>query len=163
MLVSGWVNHYQLTTNFNLKQKMKRTFYSMMLAIFGGLISCHHGIAPESLPKTFISFGTGGGFTGAVGEFCLLENGQLLEKEEGGKSYKKIADIGKESAGTYFAKWNDLQLNKRLFQEPGDLYFYICMRSGGDDHKIIWGSKDKPITEEVGKYYDSLVALVPKK
>jgi hypothetical protein len=116
----------------------------------------------DKMPKNQIVFGAGGGFGGTVSEFCLLEDGQLYEKATK-TEYRRLKKIDKKITKAHFAQLDSLALQRVLFNQPGDIYYYVTVRREKmDEHQVLWGKKDKPIRGDIQRFYDALLKLLPK-
>ena len=149
--------------------KVKNSMLLSTIYLMGGLAlicflgSCHQKIAAEMMPTTQIVFGSGGGYAGSEKEFVLLEDGKIMEKQVGGKIYKSVARIGKTTSLQHYAQCDSLQIQKMAFQQPGNIYYYMIVKRNGQENKVVWGNKDKPINDEVAQFYQQLADHLPKK
>jgi hypothetical protein len=114
------------------------------------------------MPKKQLVFGAGGGFGGTVSEFCLLEDGQLYEKMSKNE-YHRLKTLNKKETKTHFAQLDSLQLQRVIFHQPGDIYYYITLRRDKmDEHQVLWGKADRPVRADIQRFYDTLLKLLPK-
>ena len=126
--------------------------FSVFLVIAGILfIQCKTGdYSPDNYEGEMICFGEGGGFTGKITSYCLMEDGQLfrenaLSKENKFTFEKRIADQNVEQLFNVYEllKFDTIYLNK-----PGNKYFFVEKRHDLRTHKITWGDKsDNPPIE----------------
>ncbi|MEY4937553.1 MAG: hypothetical protein RIS64_3912 [Bacteroidota bacterium] len=145
--------------------KKLRLFYPY-LWMFLGLVSfncsAQKKLNSDKMPKNQLGFGAGGGFGGMVSEFCLLEDGQLYEKTAANQ-YQRLKTIDKKIAKTHFAQLDSLNLRRVIFNQPGDIYYYIAVRHDKmDEHKVLWGKSDRPVRADIQRFYDALLKLLPK-
>jgi hypothetical protein len=150
------------TVFFTFKMVFKCTvlfFISLFLAV-----SCSQKpITMDKMPTNQIVFGSGGGISGAVSEYALLEDGRLLEKDRNADTYKRVADIGRDKAQQYFNNVKTFDLYTLKFNEPGNIYHFITVKSKGREaNKIVFGSNDVPAPESVKAFYQLLKNLLPK-
>ncbi|MEO0044068.1 MAG: hypothetical protein RL329_3516 [Bacteroidota bacterium] len=116
----------------------------------------------DKLPKNQIVFGAGGGFGGTVSEFCLADDGQLFEKTSK-TDYQRLKTVDKKIVKAHFARLDSLALQRVLFNQPGDIYYYITLRRPKtDEHQVLWGKTDRPVRADIQQFYDSLLKLLPK-
>ena len=101
-----------------------------------------------STPKDIkeIKFGEGGGFTGAVTEYQLKANGDIL------KETKKIKTIDNAEMKRVQNNLNKLSEASFKFNHPGNLYYFIETDKG----KITWGDINFPEPTEVKELYNQL-------
>jgi hypothetical protein len=145
--------------------KKLQLFHPYIWMLFG-LFSVHCAAQKkfnfDKMPKNQLVFGAGGGFGGTVSEFCLLEDGQLYEKTAT-TQYQRLKTIDKKLTKSYFARLDSLQLRHVIFNQPGDIYYYITIRRDKmDEYKILWGKADRPVRADIQRFYDTLLKLLPK-
>jgi len=110
---------------------------------------------PTDFPKQQIVFGSGGGITGAVSEFALLENGVLFSKRGLNAEYKNLTKANKNLTTQLFKNINVLRLKEVNVNTPGNRYHYITIKDKSGEHQIIW-SNHKSIPDKVKTFYDIL-------
>jgi hypothetical protein len=130
--------------------------FSMLLG------SCTHKIAADKMPANQLIFGSGGGFTGAVKAYSLLDDGRIMAQSDDGKTYKSVAKVGKDELSQL--KADAQKLDKETFNEPGNLYYFIETKGVTEkNQRLTWGSTDKSVPPAVDALYKRLVAFLPKK
>lgn len=108
---------------------------------------------------TEISFGSGGGFTGAISHYLLKNNGEVYKIENTNlvkinkisrSEIKKIANYSKEIG------FQNLSMNER-----GNMTYFIEIKSNTYTNKVTWtdGSKSPEIIE----LYKLLVSTLKNK
>ena len=143
-----------------------RTTSPIIILLFLGLFSCTKKIATDKIPATQIVFGHGGGFTGMVHEYALLENGYIVKIQKDSATQRIVKKIGKKKAATYFADVDSMRLHTWLYDVPGNIYHYIILkREGKKDNKIVWdgSGNDKHAPQNIEDYYKKLSAELPEK
>ena len=134
--------------------------FIILATVFLTLVSCHKKFLMEKINEPHIAFGSGGGFTNMVKNYCLLEDGRIVEetKLQDSLQYKVVAEIGKRKAKECFNAATKLKLDSLNFREPGNLYYFITVKSKDSipENRIVWGSKDKPVSEDVKDFYKIL-------
>lgn len=95
-----------------------------------------------------ITFGSGGGFTGASASYTLSKDGKLWvdNHEVGHLSLEKTLAIFKKSEN----------LKNYHYQKPGNIYSFLIIHTEGDENKIIWAPKDTSIKEDVVQLFNQL-------
>ncbi len=118
--------------------------------------------SPDSLPDRQIHFGQGGGFTGAVTHYMLLDNGQIfVQKEEMEMSpLEAVKDVDRKKAKTLFKQAAELGLEQIEWDKPGNMYYFLGLNEGNMDHRITWGSTVSPELKAVVDYHKELMGLV---
>jgi len=116
---------------------------------------------PDNLPSKQLRFGSGGGMTGAVKEYVLLENGQLFTRTTyGGDALTELPKVKKGVAKGIFKTYEKEGLNDVEVDNPGNHYCYIDMQEDDTNHhKMTWG--DDEGTPAIAKsFYKQLTDLV---
>lgn len=146
--------------------KRLRLLFPVTFLLFFGLCSCSHKIATENLPATQIVFGHGGGFTGAVHEYTLLQDGRIIEIHKDSATQRIVEKIGKKKAAGFYAEVDSMRLHTWLYNVPGNIYHYVILKQEGKkDNKIVWDGSgtDKYAPKNIEEYYKRLMAELPKK
>lgn len=115
---------------------------------------------PDQLPATQLRFGSGGGFTGAVTEYVLLENGQVFVRESLEGVYQPLGKVKKSQAKAIYQSWENKDLAKKAFQHPGNIYYFVTMVTDKEEHRLVWGSHNHPAGDELKAFYKECSALV---
>ena len=131
----------------------------MILTSFG----CAQKMTMEKISTPQIVFGSGGGFTNLLTEYYLLEDGKIVQKSKEGEGYNILTRIDKDKATQCFAGSKILKLDTLAFNEPGNMYYFITIRNDTkSENRIVWGSTDKPVPNEVKGFYKMLLNFLPK-
>ncbi|QHT71160.1 hypothetical protein GXP67_33160 [Rhodocytophaga rosea] len=103
-----------------------------------------------------VIFGSGGGFSGQVIEYTLLENGQLSRTNSLSKEKIILKALPKKEAQSYFEQAEQLHLGTMNFKHPGNLYYFIRLKKGEKAEEVLWGNTDHPVPAQVRALYESL-------
>ncbi len=134
---------------------MCKTIFYLML--FSTTICCKSQQYKFSdLPGEQLIFGRGGGMTGAVDTYTLLENGQLFHSNSLTGANIELKKIGKEEAQMFFDKLTDLRLSEMNFNHPGNMYYFLEEISGETKNNVTWGSEDHEVSNDCEELYDLL-------
>lgn len=125
-------------------------------------VSCNKHYTAHQLPATLVTFGDGGGFTGAVTEYTLLENGQLFRSDSMKKDTTEIGKLTKKQAKQLLQEVKALQLDKMTIQEPGNMYYFMGLKEEDQFHKITWGSPNYTIDAKIEALHKKLMSTVKK-
>jgi hypothetical protein len=103
-----------------------------------------------------LHFGQGGGFTGNVNSFVLLDDGRLFEKHESAMTYRDKWKA--QFTNQVFANYEMLQLDSVEHNQPGNLYYFIEFYDGQgkDPHRIVWGREGYKPEQKVINFYKIL-------
>jgi hypothetical protein len=133
-----------------------------VFALFFLLISCNKKMAIDKMPTTRLEFGHGGGFTGAVTTYILLDNGHIYSDTLTNKAYTRLRKIGKDEATTLYADCEKLKTLKT--DAPGNMYYFVTMKKGDEiPRRWIFGDPSVSTPSELESLYKRLVGLVPVK
>ena len=110
---------------------------------------------PSNFPKQQIIFGSGGGITGAVTEYALLENGTLFSKKGIQGEFKSLTKTEKKLTTQLFKNIEMLQLKEVQVNQPGNRYHYITLKDKSGEHQIMW-SNHESVPNKVKTFYDIL-------
>ncbi len=127
------------------------------LSLLGGCKTVQ--VSPEKYEKTKVYFGNGGGFTGELREFCLLENGDVFQINPTSREATLRNSKGKSSAKSIFKNMEQMKLNKYTYDQPGNQYFWMKYETDSDSTYLIWGSAEMEVEEEIVNLYNELVQL----
>lgn len=115
---------------------------------------------PMDFPEAQLVFGTGGGFSGIVTEYTLLENGQFFKKTSNDGQHKESKKVKRQVTKQLFNNYDFLKLGQIDYNHPGNLYYYITRKSGETEHTITWGDGSTPIDPNIKTFYRNLTQLV---
>ena len=158
-----YFDSYLTTLLSTVYMKTSKIASSIMILILL-LAGCSKKITMEKMPATQIIFSSGGGFTAQVKEYCLLENGKIVEKSKDGQEFDVLTTIDRDKATQCFNVSKTFKLDEMQFNEPGNMYYFITIRSKSKtENKIVWGNKSKPVSSEVAALHKMLMSFLPKK
>lgn len=112
---------------------------------------------PMTSDKKYLKFGTGGGFTGKVLTYYILEDGSVYTKI--GEEVTKIGNAGKQMTTQVFANYETLGLHKVSLNEPGNKYSFIEKSNGEEKNMIQWGKEPLENTN-IDTYFAILMNIV---
>ncbi len=116
----------------------------------------------ENLPEKQLYFGSGGGFTGLVTEYLLLDNGQLF-KVPSPDVLEEMKKVKKSKAAELYTKYTELGFDDLIFNQPGNIYYFIRMVDGEKENYLSW-SDQRPLPEvEMIEFYKELMGTVVEK
>jgi len=130
--------------------------FTFCLGLFILLGSCNtRYYTPYEFEGAVLTVGTGGGFTGQVRSFTLLENGQLFtgihsDQVDGFKL------LPRRETRQIFNNYKLLKLDTLNIDKPGNMYHYIVYKQGDQEKKIQWGAYDANPPRELLIYFGNL-------
>lgn len=110
----------------------------------------------DDLPERQLVFGKGGGITGAIDTYILLENGQLFHSNSITEENSELEGIRKKEAQECYTKMQSLELSKMDFNHPGNMYYFLEQVDSTGTSKIIWGSNDHQVPGACEDFYAEL-------
>ncbi len=119
-------------------------------------------ISPEKYEKTKVYFGNGGGFTGELREFCLLENGDVFQINPSSREATLRNSKGKSMAKSIFKSMDEMDFKKYTYDKPGNLYYWMKYHTDTDSTYLIWGDSEMEVEAGVVHMYEQLVELTKK-
>jgi hypothetical protein len=146
--------------------RLNRLFFSVFIILSLSLtFGCRKKTIPmDQMPDTQIIFGNGGGFTGEIKEYHLLNDGRIVSKSLGDTIFKVLSRIGKSKATACFDDCKKMKLNTMKFSEPGNRYYFIAVKEAGKpENRIVWGDNEQPVLDEVKNFYKTLMGHLPKQ
>ncbi len=111
-----------------------------------------------------IHFGQGGGFSGIITHYALLDNGQLYQKETRDTTYTLADTWEKPFVRQMFHNYHQLGLAKVDHYHPGNLYYFIEFHSREKEiHRIAWGQTGYSPDENIVTFYNLLYRSTKSK
>jgi len=119
---------------------------------------------PKDYPAAQLTFGNGGGFSGMVTEYVLLDNGQLLKKLSNLDSFEIVKNIDKNQTKQIFTNYDFLNIGNIKHTQPGNVYSFIRYKHEDKEHEIIWGNNQYPPEQNNLKiFHQTLIGLAKNK
>ena len=106
-----------------------------------------------------IIFGQGGGFTGQVTEYTLLENGQLFAGTNQEGFVDELKSLDKNLVKQIFGTCNNLGFDTLALDKPGNQYYYFITKEGDKINKIQWAAGEKDLPKELNVLFGNLKNL----
>jgi hypothetical protein len=113
----------------------------------------------DNLPEQQLRWGSGGGFTGKETSFSLLENGQIFKFVGVSGEKMELKAIKAKTAKAMFDAVTSLELNNIELNDPGNMYYFVEMKSKESTHKITWGDDKNAADQKVKDFYRVLQQL----
>jgi hypothetical protein len=121
-------------------------------------VSCHPSADfPSKYKGKQIEFGQGGGFSGAVTQFVLLDDGRLFQRPWKDSSVVFVQQWKRNLTSQLFLNYISLNLQDLSYNEPGDLYYFIDYHPDAlSHHRIVWGKPGFHPDDNLITYYNLL-------
>jgi hypothetical protein len=123
------------------------------------LILIFFALPDASAQSEYLVFGKGGGISGEVTQYRILNNGKVY-KGTGMVDilYAQKGKIGKSNAKKIYA---DLKhIPDTSFHHPGNIYYFIQYPGDTSDVRITWGDPAYPVPETLSELYRSTLVKV---
>ena len=116
----------------------------------------------DNLPTRQLYFGSGGGFTGAVSEYLVLDNGQVF-KHPSANVYNEMKKTSAKKAAALYTQYDEGKIGDIRFNRPGNMYYFIRMVDGDSEHYISWGDSNKNNHPKLKELHLNLMKTVKAK
>ena len=114
----------------------------------------------DDLPEKQLIFGNGGGMSGMVKTYTLLENGQLFMNNSLTKESTEIGILKKKECKAVFKKLAGLKLREVEFDHPGNRYYFLEDYTDGEACRITWGKEGYEVASEIKNLYNQLNEII---
>ncbi len=133
------------------------TVSALLIAVVT-LVSCS---TTTEFPSKFrgeqLHFGQGGGFSGILSYYVLLDDGRLYQRSLRDSTFAFSATWDKPFVRQMFSNYNAMELDEVDFFEPGDRYYFIQHKSGNNPfHSITWGKPGTAPDQHIVSFYNIL-------
>jgi hypothetical protein len=129
--------------------------------VFVLVVGCHsQKYTPADLNVRQLIFGNGGGFTGKVTQYILLESGQLFVNNLITQETIETRKISRQSAKQLFKRARNIKWSKHNFDHPGNIYYFVRLKEDRMLQEAIWGSTQHQVPKEIQQLYDQLLIIV---
>ncbi|MEE9438663.1 MAG: hypothetical protein V3V14_06650 [Saprospiraceae bacterium] len=116
-------------------------------------------IDPTESDEPQIILSHGGGFTGEVKTFYLLENGQLFKSDDIAGTICSQKELKTNFSKQIFSNYKTLGINKMSRDTPGNMVYSITMKDKNGEHKIEWG-RGQEGTEMLQVFYSNVMNMI---
>lgn len=131
--------------------------------MFSFLSSSAQKHSPESYDKRMLNFGSGGGFTGEIKMYTLLEDGELFFRSSVEGPYEFLRKVPKRVVKKAFIALDSMNIATRNINYPGNIYQFIEIQSGAEKQKATWGDTQYAVEPELKEIYQKLNEYTEQK
>lgn len=132
------------------------------LAIVAGC--AHSKDFPQHYKHDQIHFGQGGGFTGMLTYYALLEDGRLYQRDMKDSSFTQVDTWKHDFVTQMFSNYKLFRFDTIDHYEPGDIYYFIEYHSSDKPiHRIAWGRPGFKPENNIVTYYNLLYKSTKSK
>jgi hypothetical protein len=130
------------------------------------LLFLNTGPAQSTFPNRYVGnqiiVGSGGGVTGAWREYRLLESGYWYTRTNRDSTFTVLDHKSRAEVASFFKKSKALALNKKAFDHPGNLYYFVETKRGRTQHRVTWGASKLKAPVAVKQFYDAFMKAIPR-
>lgn len=135
-------------------------FHVFIALVFLSCVSCKtQHKTPYDYDGQQIIFGQGGGFSGQVVEYTLLENGQLFAGTNQEGFVDELKSLDKNQVKQIFGMCKKYGFESLELDNPGNQYYYFITKEGDKKNKIQWATGEKELPEELRILFGNLKNL----
>ncbi|MFK7969014.1 MAG: hypothetical protein AB8F95_01545 [Bacteroidia bacterium] len=141
---------------------MKKNILAWILMPLCLVFACKStkNIDPSTFEGRQMRFGSGGGYTGAVTQWALLDNGRLWGVSgEPTAALQAVGKISKKTMKALFAAADSLDWDGAP-NEPGNMYRFLELHSPEGVTKMVWDTSQKERFATLDAFYDRLKPIM---
>lgn len=136
--------------------------YFFPFLLFHIVLSCRtQHTSPLNYKGKMIVVGNGGGFTGAVSSYYLLDNGAVYRTGRTDTSFIEVGKMEINEIANVFQNYTSLKIDAMELNEPGNRYYFIEKQEGDQKHKVQWGYKELS-DKSLATYHAVLMSKIKK-
>jgi len=117
-------------------------------------------LTPHEYDGKIIEFGSGGGFTGKVSHYTLMDNGQIFMNADKEGFVDAVTKIDKAEVKQVFDNYDSMNFIALKCNDPGNMYHFITMKHQDLTHKLMWGGNSLEIPKELEVFHAILMKKV---
>jgi hypothetical protein len=130
----------------------------ILLFAFLSLISCKTTkYSPVNYKDQQLVVGSSGGVTGTIKEYALLDNGQLYVNKGISGEWKYLRKVKGAKVRYIFNKVEELGLDTMKFKHPGNMSYYLVIKTSKKSNEVKWGEAGKPVPAGINAFYQELI------
>lgn len=142
---------------------MKRIIVLFLFSIAVLFSACSKKYLPHNYPDETITFGSGGGYTGAYTNYILLSNGQLFKQTTlDNQLLEATKRISRNETKQFFKNYASLNIGEMSYQKPGNKTSFIEYQQRQSKQRVVWGVSNTDTPKNAKLYYTLLNTLVKK-
>jgi hypothetical protein len=146
---------------FQISSLNRTLLFFILIGIFVACKSTNY--TPLNFPNAKITFGSGGGFTGATTETIILENGQVFRKNALKEEITELEKLTQKEAKEIFNRYKALDLTEQKKAVLSDQYRFIKFKENGKEYTYAWGTDANKNTQtEIVEYFNYLRTTIKK-
>jgi hypothetical protein len=137
----------------------------LLLLSFALMASCQSTRqSPGEYEGQSLRFGSGGGFTGMVTTYCLLDNGHLYQQDampgQEEASFEHVKKVSKKTCKALFTQANEAYQGKQNTGTPGNMTNFIELELEEGKARYQWDSGQAQEDSPIQQLYRNLSEVV---
>lgn len=129
----------------------------VLFIAFLSLISCKTiTYSPMNYKDQQLVVGSSGGVTGTIKEYALLDNGRLYVSKGITGEWKYLRKVKGAKVRDIFNKAEELGLDTMKFKHPGNMSYYLIIRTSKKSNEVKWGEAGEPVPSGIIAFYQEL-------
>jgi len=137
---------------------MRNTIFYLLLVSLLAACASTSKTSGTKAPSEQIRFGSGGGFTGGVTEYCVLNSGKLYMRKAFEDTEKLKASL--QEITTCFEECEKIGFKTIDFNKPGNTYSFIELHSGDNIHRVTFNPHQPNLPKDLVHFNNMLLQLV---
>ena len=133
-------------------------FYLLLVCLLAACASTSKTSKTKTAPSEQIRFGSGGGFTGGVTEYCVLNSGKLYMRKAFEDTEKLKASL--QDITTCFEECENIGFKAIDFNKPGNTYSFIELHSQNTIHRVTFNPHQPNLPKDLVHFNNMLLQLV---
>jgi len=103
---------------------------------------------PHEYSKEQIIFGDGGGFSGLMNSYVLLDDARLFQQVSD-STFHPMGKVDRSFCKQIFQQTDNLRIDTLDFDFPGNLYYFYGTRKDAEESQVVWGGPSATPPSEI--------------
>ena len=139
---------------------MKTNLLSLLFLVSIALSCKSPKYNSENWPKTYLSTGSYGGFSGMVSTTFVLPNGQVFTENSMESKKVEINAASKKVTKNLFKSADKLNWDKLPADNFGNMNYFISYHTKDTTYTSIWGQYGLEPPDELGRLFQQIQTLI---
>jgi len=137
---------------------MRNTIFFLLLVCLLAACASATKTSKTTALSEQIRFGSGGGFTGGVTEYCVLNTGKLYMR----KAFEDTEKLktSQQEVTSCFEESEKIGFKAIDYNKPGNTYSFIELRSGDTIHRVTFNPHQPNLPKDLVHFNNMLLQLV---
>lgn len=117
---------------------------------------------PEAIDQDYLTLGKGGGIANQVDTYYVLADGYAYHHNRLEKTYQELGRIARPDRTRTFRRAAALADSVADFQEPGNIYYFLTIRTPDTTHAYTWGSNGFDPPKAITTLHQDIQTLIQR-